>query len=389
MTTIRVFGVSLVIAVFSLSSCGDDDNPTGSGLVNQLPNQVGMLWVYEVYDSLTQKTDTVQVSITDKVASITPGFIWKTFWKSTQALSIKIADIAGDTLDFVIDTTFIAPPLERFVFPLSLGSQWEISRNAPAYDSSEVTEIVTVKVPAGQFFKCALIERKNYDGFEGGYDSIATWIAPNVGIVSRYFRSIGADGGGGFFVTKNQTWELINYDLSTFSMKQFPGTIGNEWVYEIVDSRLGSPDTVTVSVTNNLNIDGFYSTKMWLIKGNMITDTHFVAYVNNQVWVSEDTIMVALWDWRYEFPLAVGRHWGISTFAPTPIIDSKELIITPAGKFSSAYHYTMSGGGFNSYWSVEDWLVAGVGVVKRTYSIFDFIPFGFTQEWTLLSYKLK
>jgi len=121
----------------------------------------------------------------------------------------------------------------------------------------------------------------------------------------------------------------------------------------------------------------------------LISDTQFVAYVNNQVWVSGDTLMSSLFDWRYEFPLAVGRHWGFVTIGGAPMVTTKSSVTTPAGTFPSAFQYSMSGGFFNSSWSVNEWLVPGVGVVKRTHSVFDFIPFGYTQEWTLLSYDLK
>jgi len=386
LSTIFIVAISLSV----LNSCGDDDNPTSGGLVSQLPNQVGMLWTYEVYDSLTQTKDTVSISITDTALSSGQGLLWRTRWHSISFVTENISVINGDTVDFIIDTTFIAPPLERFVFPLTLGNQWEISRNPPASDTSEVTDFGTVTVPAGQFINSALIERKFNDGFEGGYDSSQTWVAPNVGIVSRYFYSIGADGGGGFFVVKNETWELIDYDLSTFSMNQFPSAIGDEWVYELIDSRFAGPDTVTVSIISDLQIDGFDSTRVWLMQGSLITDTQFVSYINNQVWMSEDTVMNSLFDWRYQFPLSVGRNWSgfPIVVAFYQFVIAKESIATAAGNFPSAFNYVAQGGGLNVYWGVDDWLVAGVGVVKRNYWIYDFGP-GYSQEWTLLSYKLK
>jgi len=256
-----VLFASLVIAVVAFCSCDDDvRNATGGTQVISMPNSVGMLWVYEVYDSLTQTTDTVSVSITDAVVE---GLRWRVFWQVGDSVSERIAVVRGDTLDFIIDTNFIAPPLERFVFPLSLGSQWSTSSGT---DSSFITDINTVSIRAGTFMSSALVERIWNFGIEGGHDSSMTWVAPNVGIVSRYFYGTIADGGGNLTVYKNQTWELIEFDLSTFSMNQFPGANGSEWTYEIVDSRLNVPDTVTVSIANSVQIAGFDSTKMWLVQ---------------------------------------------------------------------------------------------------------------------------
>lgn len=47
----------------------------------------------------------------------------------------------------------------------------------------------------------------------------------------------------------------------------------------------------------------------------------------------------------------------------------------------------MFGGGFNYYWTLEEWLVPYVGVVKRKQGIMDFGPTIYI-EWTLLSYEL-
>lgn len=71
---------------------------------------------------------------------------------------------------------------------------------------------------------------------------------------------------------------------------------------------------------------------------------------------------------------------------PPEIID-KGPIEVPARQFESAFQYRMFGGGFNYYWTLEEWLVPYVGVVKRKQGIMDFGPTIYI-EWTLLSYEL-
>ena len=63
-----IIAILLPLLIF-ISSCGDN-SPTGQGggkIDFDFPNAIGMLWKYQVYDSLSQTTDTVWFSITDTI----------------------------------------------------------------------------------------------------------------------------------------------------------------------------------------------------------------------------------------------------------------------------------------------------------------------------------
>ncbi|MEE8149928.1 MAG: hypothetical protein V3T75_05695, partial [candidate division Zixibacteria bacterium] len=57
---------AFLLSIFFINSC-DESSPTGPGggtADKHFPNTIGVLWKYQVYDSLTETTDTVWFSIT-------------------------------------------------------------------------------------------------------------------------------------------------------------------------------------------------------------------------------------------------------------------------------------------------------------------------------------
>ena len=390
MFTRQTISLLVVVLCVALVSCEDDDPPTGGGRhsISQFPSQIGMLWKYQVYDSLTQTTDTVWVSVTDldpRTITGTQGFVWWYNWITRYSVQPRTVTVSGDTVVLFTDTAQTEPdPRELLIFPLELDREWTEPFGS---DTSRVTAIGTKTVPAGTFTGAACVERIWNRDFEGGYDQSTTWIARNVGIVSRHYFSESNLGDGTFIVTKNQTWQLYAYDLSTFSLSQFPNSVGSEWVYQLVDTVTDLVDTVTVRVVGKIESPGYDSVMVWTYRGREYVDTMFIA-TNGQI-VSEffDTLVVMPFvAWPYEFPMAVGRHWGIYTFAPIPQVDDKAPISTPAGNFRSAFHYQASGIWVNDYWLVDDWLVPRVGVVKRKFHRWILGPVS-DQEWTLLSFQ--
>ena len=387
MTRQRSIPIILLLGLLCFYSCGDDDKPTGSSpTVNSLPNAVGMLWVYEVYDSLTEITDTVWISVTDTAYHMdaSTSLQWRTNWTVTDSVVDRYVLVQGDTIDIFSDSTTEPMLLERFAFPLSPGSEWTVQG---VNDTSRVTDVGTVTVKAGTFGYAALVERSWDRDFEGGGNWSQTWVAPNVGVVSRYLYNQRTDGGGHFWFTVNQTWELLRYDLSTYSMRRFPNSVGTEWVYQVVHIERDLVDTVTVTIVSDVSVSWADSGKLWQYIGSEFTDTLYVGAIDEELFFSHSQDILYLDSWYYEFPLAVGRWWGVDTFAPIPEVYDKGPVSTGAGDFSSAFHYRMSGGAFNSYWGVEDWLVPGVGVVLRKTTQMDLGPV-LSQDWTLISYNV-
>ena len=378
----------LVTFILGLGSCGDDDTPTGSqpGPVDQFPSQIGMLWKYQVYDSLSQVTDTVWVSVTEGLPSDSEWtvYVWSLYWTTRDSLVVRDVVLNGGTVDFWTHTTQTEPDLlERLVFPLELGREW-VAPVGYGADTSRVEEIGTVQVPAGTFTNAAMVTRVWNPDFEGGGNWSTTWIADNVGIVYRHYLSA-FNPGGGVVVTLNQTWNLIEYDLSTFSLRQFPNSIGTEWEYELVDTLFDLVDTVLVTVIDRIEMPLYDSVMIWAYEGREYNDTVFVATSGGIVTMFFDTLAVMPFiSWQCDFPMAVGRHWGTSTFAR--VVDDKVPIRVVGHQVRSSFHYGYVGWFLDDYWTIEDWLVPGVGVAKRNFMFWGYWLQA-SQQWTLLSYR--
>ena len=180
-----------LLSIFLVSSC-DDGSPTGpnGGTTDtQFPNAIGMLWKYQVYDSLTESTDTIWFSITD---TATPGageFVTERREKHLVAnyFGWRYLHFRGDTLE-IFDDTVGVPANERIVFPLTLGSSWKgPDHRQGSRDTSTVTLVGQIAVPAATFSSGARIDRAWHLDFEGGGNWSQTWVVPDVGIVYRHY----------------------------------------------------------------------------------------------------------------------------------------------------------------------------------------------------------
>ena len=400
MSTIRPVLIISLVALLCFYSCDDDNNPIGGGggVNNPFPNAVGMLWKYEVFDSLTDATDTVWVSVTNSELTRCgyTKYSWRTYWITRDSVVDQSALVWIDTamVEIVVDSPQEPALLERFVFPLEEGASW----NGPSiYDTCRVTEIGTVTVPAGTFHNSALVEHAWNMGLWGGGDSTKTWLAPNVGIAYRHEYQTYSDGTT-ITVLENRIWKLLEYDLNTFSLAQFPNTVGTEWVYELVEYISGSTfvDTVTVTIVDRIDMAYRDSATIWEFEGDRYSDTMFVAVSGPYVFEMFDTLgLMPFLSWTYEFPMAVGRNWPfdgvvpLDNFVPGTLVDDKAPVVTPADHFPTGFHYIAVGGGeLYLSWVVNDWVVPGVGVVKRTFlKVYDGPPI--TQHWTLLHYDTR
>jgi len=382
----------LLVLLVLLGSCTDDPptgNKDGKGNVD-FPNAIGMLWKYQVYDSLTQITDTVWLSLTDTLTSGSNGFVTRRSEKHVRAglFDWQYLHFRGDTLE-ILDSVDASSAGETVVFPLDLGSSWQGPVSAD--DTSVVTLVGRIDVPAGPFNDGARIDRSWNLDFEGGGNWSQTWLVPDIGMVYRYCLSQFSDGSS-VTATKNEVWELIGYDLTTFTLRRFPNKVGTEWVYEEIDSTsMGGDsvavtfDTVTVTIADSGHFESGTAYTLWEFRSHREIDTQFVVTAEERITFQQDTISSPLWDLYYNFPLAVGRTWGIYFIAPFAEVLDKERVVTPVQTFPSCFHARMYGGGFNDYWHQDDWLVRDVGIVKSVRRQFGFWP-EMTRTRTLVDY---
>jgi hypothetical protein len=346
--------------------------------------------------------DTVWVSVTEERGSIAimNVYQWRYFWQHSGEVDDRVVVFtmfALNTIDIVTDSTQGEPEhLERFVRPFEEGAEW----TGPTFDgdTSRVTIFRSVTVPVGTFTRVARVDRIWNRDFEGGGNWSETWLDEEAGIVKRHFFSQYSDGAT-VTVTQNEVWQLIEYDLTTFSLQQFPQTIGTEWVYEVVHlfSEVGVDtvgfDTVTVTIVDARFLfeppGGPNAYMLWENVWPSHTDTTWVEITGNTMTISTDTAQTIppLPAWSYEFPMTVGKHWGIDyILVPVPIVSDKSALSTPAGDFPTVFEYSMSGGMLGS-WAVQDWLAPGVGMVQRIYYPYTGMWPASWQEWRLLRFS--
>jgi hypothetical protein len=109
-----------------LSSCckktTDPANIDGSEF-DDFPNSVGCQWVYEVYDSLMDVTDTVTVAIIDTttLADIIPAAVWVFTWNGS--IDTQYVSVVNDTVSIypTRDTSFLDA---MYIYPLEVGASW-------------------------------------------------------------------------------------------------------------------------------------------------------------------------------------------------------------------------------------------------------------------------
>ncbi|MEE9443536.1 MAG: hypothetical protein V3V99_12805 [candidate division Zixibacteria bacterium] len=367
--------IIFAIAAFLISGC--DDDPVSSkkmGLVltsqHNFPKEVGMYWEYAVHDSLTGETDTVEVSIVDTLTVEDTLLTMKWNVNYSDGVIRRYYTFRGDTL-MISNDSLMMESGEWFVFPFELNSMWT---GPNIYDdTSRVTEIGTISVPAGTFTSATKIDRIWWRDFEGGGNYSTTWIADSVGMVYRHHLSQYSDGAQ-LHTRVNETWELLNFNLTTFYIEQFPNDIAFFWKYESYDSINNIYDTVFVLVTDTITVStvsGDILGKVWVYDYGDRQDTEYVAVVDNRIEVyplPRITIpeLNPLRDYYYEFPLTVGRYWGILFFFPIPDVFEKVPVRYRQGGEFTAFKHFYSQQGLSYFKGVESLLVPNIGVMSRT-----------------------
>lgn len=399
---VRNLSLNLIILVLSaFIICGCDDDPISSrksGTVpasqNNFPKEIGMYWEYAVHDSLTGETDTVEVSIIDTFA-IEDDFLTMK-WNVNYSHDVigRYYAFKGDTLMISNDSLMIGGG-EWIVFPLEIDNLW----TGPNIndDTSRVTEVGNISVPAGTFESASKIDRVWWRDFEGGGNYSTTWISDSIGMVFRHQLSQYSDGAQ-LYTSVNETWELLNFDLTTFYIEQFPNDIAFFWKYESYDSISNFYDTLFVMVTDTVTIPTFSGDilgKVWVYDYGSHQDTEYVAIVDNRVEVYP-LPQIAIPEqnpsrnYHYEFPLTVGRYWGILFFVPIPDVFEKVQITYRQGGEYTAFKHFYSHQGLNYFKGVESLLVPNIGVMSRTvreYNLgllnkttYELIDYGFLED---------
>ncbi len=190
----------LAIMVF-LAACEnstENKNPKPGG-TDVFPDKVGDKWVYAVYDSLSQTTDTLNVQIVGTTLSTNNKSLKIWVFSSRSYNDSMFVSVSDSAVYFYEDrnATFINQKIE---FPLEINKYW-INPNLQT-DSTIVKGIESVTVPADTYPDAYKLERVWLSFNVHGHS--VTWFVNNIGIVKLYQRIQGFDN-------INQTRELLSY----------------------------------------------------------------------------------------------------------------------------------------------------------------------------------
>ncbi len=381
--------VTLALAI--LAGCGTSPTePDGGGITHDYyPNDVGMFWQYEIHDNLTDKIDTVSISITGDTNIIGPGItsqLKRYFWHSTGTVYEKHIYLTENSVQiYSIDDEILYE--ELFKMPLDNNATWYGPLNSyGSVDSSLAVLYRSISVPAGTFTSPFNIDRTWHQDFEGGYKRTETWLASGVGLV-KFSPLVVYSDGARIDTSLNQTWELIAYDLNTFNVEEFPNEPGHVWSYDIFDSIEIKTGTVTVTISGSTEMTALQTqASIWVYQFSDRVDTEYVVTTEDRV--SFYSYREAQFpDYFFYFPMALGRMWGIETFAPVSDLIEKGTISVPAGTYTNGFNYTIYGGMFNYYFWYENWIVPDIGVVKSTRYIANLGPYE-VQTWELIEHTM-
>lgn len=198
--------ITLILIAISivLFSCGDKS--TGTSPSNDyFPNEVGSVWVYAVYDSLTEQSYDMTISIADTATLWdTPMTLW--VFAGDGDIDTMYVSVEDDTVTFhAIRSQGLA---KMYVFPLSVGVEWDCGQSC-AWDYS-VDEKGAITVFARRFASAYNI-RGEFFGFNS-YGRNSEWYVPYIGMVRIYRYSFCTVCSP--MVDTNEIWELKSYQLA-------------------------------------------------------------------------------------------------------------------------------------------------------------------------------
>jgi len=187
--------IIFLIVVFFIGgfSCKKGNEP-----VDYFPNQIGYNWNYNGFDSVSNASETLKVSIIGgKIINGVKSNVWiLTYPNHTDTV---IVSEKNDTLIFM-GYTFTR---RMYIIPFSLNQSWDELESS--INQSKVVSIENVVAAAGYFNECYVIERTIFSFNYALYETI--YFKPYVGIVKIYTkeRSLGP--------YQIHTWELKNYSF--------------------------------------------------------------------------------------------------------------------------------------------------------------------------------
>ena len=200
-----IWPISLLCGI-NFVACENDKITEHQNHLSEIPLTVPSMWVYSVYDSLDDTSDTVHVEIVGNatLSDGNPSTVWQYEFKdSTDTLFVGHS---GDTVTFYLDKQYLENQKIMFIFPLQVGNSW----GRQYLDTVTVLTRDTVEVPAGTFFNSYVVQQRSL--IPNDLSISKYWIKPYIGIV-QMFEVVAVTVAQPYPQAKNE-WELISYHIA-------------------------------------------------------------------------------------------------------------------------------------------------------------------------------
>lgn len=397
----KILAILLILSILIFAGCDDRTiyNEQIGFNVLSFPNQVGLEWQYERFDSLSIVADpsaiiydTVTVRIVDSVL-INSGLvatIWNYSFSSVDSAYGRYVTVIDDTVTFYekVDSNYFVD--YRLVFPLVLDKAWD-GMSSYMIDSFFVTDVKEITyfekntnndlapVSPLQY----TVEREGW-GFNeaifGKYDFI-----PGFGMVTGYFNE------RLWTINRNETWRMIYFGeynpnpIDSFFINDFPFDNGSSWRYHVynnlIDCFAECYDTCSVTIVDSLFYIPESPTKALRFEYPDRTEYGYIQATFNSILIQWN---LPLTEFPLEFPLYVGKFWSSDKHRDTARVTHQETIYLPGNLRKTAFVVEGSLSGIDDYISYQLWLVKGMGIVRINVAGWGmFNPSMFDETWLL------
>lgn len=361
----EIFWVMTKNETWEMLSFGDFE----SVAIGEFPLDIGTYWIYDIYDSIKNKSNISTVTITDSFpdryySSPKSKETWD-FEEVTQITGF-VNSIYTNGLGLI----WFNPDVPLYIdFPLTLGKSWDreidtryFGQFVDSYYVASVGPLTTSYATYNNAYK--IIKRASY-AIDTAYAEIR--IVPNVGIVQleyHYYSGSNENSRHKKYVLKEYGKENITPPYTFFD---FPLRLDTYWDYLVYNELIDCVCTLHAEIVGyGENSEG---NNVWFYETTYLdeVDTQYIYASSNSNTVRferslEDYIPIK----GLRFPFTTGDGWTIDQYYDTTTVLNYEQIWLQRGKSFKGYKLltTLWCGpecGHQEY----DWYVSHIGLVKK------------------------
>jgi hypothetical protein len=172
-----------ILLITTLISCSKENIDPIATI--SYPNEIGNAWVFLYYNSQLGSYDTLTITVTKDTLLNNGKHVKSLRYDYPYGSDKNFIYISNDSV-ILFETDHYNSSLFAYIFPLEIGKAWTNFNSAMVWDSTTVTERITIELFPNEYYEGFELRRKAWQ-FEGGYDQ-RVWFIPGIGEV-KWFDS--------------------------------------------------------------------------------------------------------------------------------------------------------------------------------------------------------